>query len=257
MWVFDLSEKIINAASIASKNNYTVGKVSRIIRLLSSLMLISVEVCKKINLNIDYRVISYNLWNIEIRNFFNDRIIYIIVFWVIYEAVVYNILFYLVCYIDKSEKTVSIPVLFTINDLVDLGSSVFFLGDSVNKWIEGKNGIENSDQQVIFIAGLCLIFSFVAWLYRKNSNNWSFEEEFTNYYDINGNRIPKGANVIYYGKGYSVYWSGDVLGIHNKEQEYEWRIMSRDNDRQSIALEVAARNREGNLMLESWKGERV
>lgn len=48
MWVFDLSEKIINAASIASKNNYTVGKVSRIIRLLSSLMLISVEVCKKI-----------------------------------------------------------------------------------------------------------------------------------------------------------------------------------------------------------------
>ena len=127
----------------------------------------------------------------------------------------------------------------------------------VNKWIEGKNGIENSDQQVIFIAGLCLIFSFVAWLYRKNSNNWSFEEEFTNYYDINGNRIPKGANVIYYGKGYSVYWSGDVLGIHNKEQEYEWRIMSRDNDRQSIALEVAARNREGNLMLESWKGERV
>ena len=94
MWVFDLSEKIINAASIASKNNYTVGKVSRIIRLLSSLMLISVEVCKKINLNIDYRVISYNLWNIEIRNFFNDRIIYIIVFWVIYEAVVYNILYY-------------------------------------------------------------------------------------------------------------------------------------------------------------------
>lgn len=47
------------------------------------------------------------------------------------------------------------------------------------------------------------------------------------------------------------------MGIHNKEQEYEWRIMSRDNDRQSIALEVAARNREGNLMLESWKGERV
>ena len=64
MWVFDLSEKIINAASIASKNNYTVGKVSRIIRLLSSLMLISVEVCKKINLNIDLHRSVVKQWSV-------------------------------------------------------------------------------------------------------------------------------------------------------------------------------------------------
>lgn len=243
-------KELYNKILLISKEKYAIRKVSRFLRVISSIVFVIIMMDKKFNWNVDYTKIPFNLWDEEIRNYLNEYIIKVIFYCSIYEIVLTNVFRILLCRIDKSKNTRSIPVLFTLDDLVEFGSTIFLFGYVLNQLIERKYEIENNNECILLIICVYLFLVFVNWIYLKNCDNWYYiTKEYTNFYDINGKRIPKDAYVIYYGKRYKVYWS---VNTHDN-QKNEWRIISRYSDGSDISLEEAAHNREGYLMLDSWK----
>ncbi len=157
-----------------------------------------------------------------------------------------------------------LPVWFTIEDLFDFTvSSIIFLF-TLNAVIESCHGKEvcNIESQCVYLWGiLYLAFRLVQWVYVNNSNSWYWmERSYTNYYDREGKRIAKDDIVIYYGKRYHLYFSGDVIGRKDNEKKEEWRLISTEAGmlQEYISLEEAVKDQDGNLVIEKWQlGEKI
>lgn len=99
-----------------------------------------------------------------------------------------------------------------------------------------------------------MIYKFVEWVYVQNSNMWYWlDKEYTDYYDIEGERISQDDMVVYYGKRYEVY-------LDRKESEDggikgEWRIKTSSVGviQNSISLEEAVKDYEGKLVIDKWE----
>lgn len=252
MSVIESGEKIVKDIIDISKEKYLISKLSKFVRILCAIVIVCVALDKMFKWNIDYSIVTLELWDKNIRDGLNNSIVYVIIFGGLYEFVLSDILYYILCHIDSSDDAKSLPVLFTIDDLVDFACSIFFLGYTINKLIEIKNGIDNNKQVVLIFAGIYLVVFFIKWLYINNCNNWnSIRNEYTDYYDINRKRIQNKMYVVYYGKRYKIHYMGDIPGGQNDKEKNEWIMISEDGKK--ILLEEAARDRKGELMIDPWK----
>lgn len=253
MSVIENAKETLKGLKELSEMEYALNKISKVMRLVAAIVLVSIYINGKLNLGIPFSTINFNLWNEEFRLGLKSYIYTVIIFWIIYELIRSKVLKWLCIKLDNTENTKTIPVLFTVNDFVDFVCSLYFLIYTVNRLIELNNTIVNEEEIVSFIAGAYLLIELISWSYIQNSNNWyRVNRDYTNYYDVNNTRIPANANVIYRGKVYRVYWSGDVVGLNTDSKKQEWRLSSRENH-DSISLEEAANDREGNLTIETWE----
>lgn len=257
MSVIESGKEVIEGITQLSKEKYAIGKISRFLRLVAAIILISVWINERMNIGIPFYKIALKLWNKEIRFLIDSNFYFIVIFWIIYNIVISNIFRRLCIKFDRSEGVESLPVLFTVNDFVNFGCSVFFFVFALNQIIERNNAIVGCDETINILAGMYLWGIFIYWIYRKNSINWYYiHREYTDYYDINNKRILKDAYVIYYGKRYRLIWSG-YTSVKQEQQKKEW-ILSSWDDKKGISLEEAAKNREGKLTIDTWKiGEEI
>lgn len=253
MSFIESAKKVLNGIEQLSEKEYVLNRISKILRLLAAVVLVSIFLEDELNLENLFSLIDLNLWNDAFRFGLKSYIYYVGIFWIIYGLIISNILKVLCGYFDKTENKKSIPVLFTVNDFIDFICSLYFFTYSINQLIELNNTIINDNMIMSIVAGVYLLVEFIRWIYIKNSNNWyRINKEYTNYYDVNNKRIPQNANVIYRSKLYRVYWSGDVFRLNQEDKKLEWRLCSWE-DHDSISLEEAVSDRDGNLTIETWK----
>lgn len=253
MSIVEITKEAISSVKQLSEKKYAIRGINRAIRMVAAILLVSFFLNDELNWGIPFSKIALNLWDERFRNFLKRNVYVVGIFWLAYELIVSKLLIRICAYCDKTKEVKSFPVLFTVKDLVDFICSLYFGTYAINLLVEHNNTIFNDDMRIYIIAGGYLVIEFANWLYVKNSNNWyHIHRDYTYYYDVNNRRIPKDADVIYRGKLYRVYWSGDVLGLNRDSQKKEWRLSSWD-DNESISLEEAAKDKEGKLTIETWK----
>lgn len=233
------------------EKKYNRRHVDKIIRILASLILTYIILSKLFNWEVLCSNIKMELWNEALRLMVKKYIYKLCLFWLIYRLLLFR-LFKIICInIDKTDKTESLPIVFTIDDIVDFLCSVYFLIYAINELIEYNNGISSMGNMISVIAIGYLFCVYAEWLYVQNSNNWYFvSREYTYYYDANNKRIPKDAYVIYRSEMYKVCLSSKISSerkeIYSKKRE--WELRSLDNDEQ-ILLKDAVRNTNGGVIL--------
>lgn len=201
MSIVENLEKIWKNVKDISDNlekKYNRRHVDKIIRILASLILTYIILSKLFNWEVLCSNIKMELWNEALRLMVKKYIYKLCLFWLIYRLLLFR-LFKIICInIDKTDKTESLPIVFTIDDIVDFLCSVYFLIYAINELIEYNNGISSMGNMISVIAIGYLFCVYAEWLYVQNSNNWYFvSREYTYYYDANNKRIPKDAYVIY------------------------------------------------------------
>ena len=253
MSIVEFAKETMNATKQLAEKKYAIKEINRVMRITSAILIVSIFLNDELNLGIPFSKITLNLWDEELRDCLKSYFCAVGIFWLGYGLIFSNLLIRICAYCDKSKEVKSFPVLFTVNDLIDFVCSLYFFAYAINMLVEHNNARVNDDMRIYIVAGGYLTFVFANWLYIKNSNNWyNIHRDYTFYYDVNNRKIPEKANVIYRGKLYRVYWSGDVVGRNSNSQKKDWRLMSW-GDNESISLEEAVRDREGNLTIETWK----
>lgn len=258
-----LISNIVHNISIMKEEKYAIRKLNRYIRIFSSVILLITCTNNQFAWVIDYAEISCIMWNEGIRSFLNSYIGWTVVIVFLHRLVFWIIISCLIKHGDNfdlfqlaEEKILSI--IFTMDDLIDFGCSLFFLGYVINKFCEVINGIENENQWIIYVAGIYLVLVFVNWIYEKNYRIlYDIKKENTGYCDKNGREIWSGAYVFYKGIKYQVYrlekFSYD---INNNIKRSEWRIKvchGNDHIPEDVSLAYAVQDQEGNLILDTAK----
>lgn len=142
------------------------------------------------------------------------------------------------------------PIYRTIIDLIDGAGSVYVMVYVINKLIESYNGFVFNGRLVVLVAAIYLLCYVCKSLYEKNYRNYSsWKRVYTGYCDSAGRRIYENTTVFYYGKEYKI--SKPALGscILNDSKKIEWSLESVMESEESITLERAASDREGNIRL--------
>lgn len=257
MSIIEIGKELFNGMDEASRKKHLVVKISKVIRIMAAVLLVCVYMNNELNLGITLPKISLNLWDESVRAFIKSNIYKVSVFWIVYDLIISNFLRWLCACLDKTEEVKSFPVLFTVDDLIDFGCALYFGLYAINQIIELNSAIITYDKIMCMVAGIYLLVVFVCWVYVQNSNRWyCIHREYTYYYDTNNKRIPKDANVIYRGKLYKVFWTGDVFG-GKADAKKEWVLLAWDN-RESISMEEAVKDKDGKLTLDTWKiGEEI
>lgn len=217
-----------------------------------AVLLVCIYINVEMELGISIPPVDLNLWDKSIRNFIKENIYVIFVSWVACKIFLSNFFKCLCIYLDKTEGTKLFPILLTVDDLIDLGCTLYFVLYVVNQIIELNHAMFFYDKIVCIVAGLYLLAVVVYWIYIPNSNFWyRVRREYTYYYDVNNKRIPKDAYVIYWGKLYQVFWTGDALSV-KQDLKKEWRLMAWDGS-VSISLEEAVKDKDGKLTIDTWE----
>lgn len=251
MSIVEIANEALKGVKKLSEEKYAITKLSKVIRLVAAIILITILFNDKLNLGISFLKDNLNLWDDGIRSYLNSYVYWVVGLWMAYK--IFSRPIRILCIrFDNTESVKSLPVLFTLYDFIDFICSLYFLAYAINQFIEINYIIIDTDIRKYVIAGVYLAVVFVNWLYLKNSNNWyCIHRKYTNYYDVNNRRISEDANVIYCGKLYQVCLCDVESEIKKVSKKMEWRLVSRiDKDYKS--LEEAAKDREGNLTVVSW-----
>lgn len=254
-FISDVKELIVGA-NVVTKQMDSSKKIAKVFRVTAALVIVFI-------LFLDYwnimELVSWKqipMWDEELCDYIKTNILWIICFGIGYEVIIEKLFRWLAVYVETEMHVNFLPVWFTIDDFIGICIAIFCLLYGMNSFIEFCNGYNVLKENEVICAGAILYLAsvFVRWLYIQNRNRWYYiKREYTDYYDCEGKRIPKGADVVYYGKRYQVYCSGDV-GLNVGKKKKEWRIISRDyrymND---FSLEEAAKDTEGRLTLDKWK----
>ena len=252
MSLIEMGKELLNGMDEVSRKRHLVVKISKVIRIMAAVLLVCVYMNNELNFGITLPQISLNLWDESVREYIKENIYKVSIFWVAYDMIISNFLRWLCVHLDKTEEVKSFPVLFTVDDLIDFGCALYFGLYAINQIIELNSAIIVYDKIMCMVAGIYLLVVFVYWVYVQNSNFWyHIHREYTFYYDTNNRRIPKDANVIYRGKLYKVFWTGDVFG-GKSDAKKEWVLSSWD-DRDSVTMEEAVKDKDGKLTLATWK----
>ena len=217
-------------------------KVLRYIRIFSSLMILLLKLCQYININCS--IIPGELWDINARNFINKYILTVIGSWIVCGI----LLRCLWIFSDIDEEI--FPIYWTMIDLIDGAGSGYVMVYVINKLIESYNGIVFNNRLVVLVVALYLLCYVCKSLYEKNYRNYSsWKRVYTGYCDSAGRRIYENTTVFYYGDEYKI--SKPALGscILNDSKKSEWSLKSVMESEESITLERAASDREGNIRL--------
>ena len=253
MSVIEIAKETRSAIKQLSQEKYVISRVSKTLRILATIVLVSILLNERLNLGIPLSRMTLNLWDETLRTALKSNIYKVCTFWLVYELLIKSLLIRLFIYVDKSEEVKSLPMVFTANDLVNLTCSIYFGVYTMNQLIEYSNIGIHSDSLIDIIAVVYLFIEFINWLYIKNSDKWyCIHRNYTYYFDVNNKRIPQKGVVIYRGKLFKVYWSGDVLESNKSTQRKEWRL-SACEDKEDVSLEEAVKDREGNITVTTWK----
>ena len=252
MSIIEFGKELLNGMDEVSRKKHFVVKVSKVIRVMAAVLLVCVYMNNELNFGITLPKISLNLWDESVRGFIKSNIYKVSIFWLVYDLIISNFLRWICVHFDKTKEVKSFPVLFTLDDLIDFGCTLYFGLYAINQNIELNSAIVDYDKTMCMVAGIYLLVVFVYWVYVQNSNLWNnIHREYTYYYDANNKRIPKDANVIYRGKLYKVIWTGNVAG-GKTDIKKEWILLAW-GDRDSVTMEEAVRDKEGKLTLATWK----
>lgn len=246
-------KELWGGAEQLSEKKYGIIRINMTIRLLAAILLVGIWLNDRWGLGIRLLEVTWNLWEESLRKGLNQNIYGACIFWVLYDLIGSRLL-ELGCVIwevEKNKKTKLSPLKYTLDDLIDFGCSVFFLMYAINQLIEYNNGTIHDDFRMCVVAGIYIAFRFAGRLYVKNCRRVKDRDrEYTDFYDINNKRIPKEANVIYRGKRYRLYWTGNVIGLDSHAEKPEWRLDAWGGG-ETFSLEDAVKDREGNLTVES------
>lgn len=253
MSMVEMAKDALNGVKRLSEKKYAINILNRTMRMVAAILLVTIFANDRFDFGIPFSKVTLNLWDETLREVLNYNVYKICIFWSAYELIISNVIRWLCIHFDETEELKSIPILFTLNDLVDFVCSIYFLVYAINRLIERNNGMSDIDIGMSTISGIYIFIGFVNWLYIKNDNNWYYiHRKYTNYYDTNNIRIAEKTNVIYHGKRYRVYFGDGGVGLNEKSQKKEWRLKAW-GDNESISLEEAVKDKEGNLIVETWK----
>lgn len=225
--------------------DYGINRINRIIRLAAAIMIAYVFLNDKLDFGIVVFQNKLSLWNVVFREFLKNSIYLIVTINILYDQILSNLL-RIVC-LNTQEKL--FPMVHTINDLVEYICSMFYLFYAFNSYIEFKNTVNDNELLISAIAITYLCKMFINCLYAKNKKRWEkSRRKYTNYFDVNNDRIPCDAEVIYFGKLYEVCCGNNVIGIKTESTKDEWRLCTHKVE-ESVSLEEAAKNRAGNLTI--------
>lgn len=253
--VSGVKDLILSVDEIA-KQGYSIKNIIKRVRIIAAFLILFDLFLNYWNVMEFIPWSTMPLWNENIRNVIKEYMVVSMCFWAIYRLILEKILRGIIIHIDKSEDEVLIPIWFTLDDFVDTFFALYFLAGGVNILIEFCNGFNDSDSyKGIYIGAVVYIVGvFLKWLYIQNSNMWYYiRKRYTEFYDCEGKRIPQDAYVVYYGKRYRVYWSGDISGLYADIMCKEWRISPIIAGGKSYSLEEAVKDKEGKLVLDKWK----
>lgn len=257
MSIIETGKEILKGIDEASQKKYFVVKLSKVIRIMSALIIVCIYLNNELKVGITLPEISLNLWDENIRAFIKNNIYNVFIFQVLYHIIISNLFRQLCVKMDKTEEAKSFPIIFTVDDLVDFGCALYFGLYAINQIIELNNAIIVYENKTCVVAGIYLLVIFVKRVYVQNCNLWrNINREYTYYYDINNKRIPKDANVIYRGKLYKVIWT-ENMSSGKSDTKKEWMLLDH-NDRESVSMEEAVKDKDGKITLATWKiGEEI
>lgn len=248
MSIVSVLQTLLLSAHELKKEDFAAGKIAKAIRVLAALIVLVVLLSSICNISEIAFGETMPLRDEEIRDFINEHMLSCMLFWGIYNLFLEQLICRAVILIDQSKDDELLLIWFTIDDFLDVLMSLYFLVYGINLLIEFNNGNDVLVYRGWVYSGMLayIVLVFLKWSYIKNSNKWyEIRRRYTQFYDTEGKRIPKDAYVVYYGKLYQVYWSGDVIDGNDHNMKKEWRILSWGFEGDSISLEAAVKDKGG------------
>ncbi len=248
-------EKLKEGKEILSnicKDRWGIIRLSRYFRIIAAIIILIVAGNKWFGNIWDYSFVPSGLWETEIRDWLNTRIIAVMWGWFIFDLVGIRFLLAIPAFFNKGDGTTAIPMIMTLNDIVDITCSTIMLGYAVNLLIEQKNNIGFLSQNIVIISAIYLVLGIFLRQYSFHRKaHFKNNLRKTNYYDVNGNCIYDGAYVSYYGKRYRIGWVLPSVPAYGTRQKRIWELIPdlSDRDSKTIALEDAAKDDNGKLTI--------
>lgn len=124
------------------------------------------------------------LWNEKLREFIKQYMFAVMCLWPVYGLMIERGVRYILICNERSKNSNWLPVWCTVDDLIDIGFSVYFLAYGLNLLIEFSHGYNGFDTDSKIIVGVVfyVFFAFVTWLYIQNyAKCYNYNRKFTYY----------------------------------------------------------------------------
>jgi|GEM_PF-5541095 hypothetical protein len=220
------------------------------IRIISAAIIVVLEICDILMVSIRFPQMLYVFFNKCIKEILDTKITFFLFGWIIF-LIVDKGLKYVCIMVDKSKKSIFIPILLTIEDFIDVICATCFLLYSISEALWRNNN--NETAYIKWIALVYLIYICFRFVYIKNNKLWQKKQRsHTYYFDITGKNIREHDIVVYYGKGYTVQENRNIAQQNGKIDRLEqciWNITPINYRGKEISLENAVADKEGNLTI--------
>lgn len=190
------------------KDDFPINKLARILRNISAILVLILLFVHYWDFMKQYHIGSIPLFEDGVRNALHKYTFVLIIAGIVFDVLSTPLLTPIIIYLDSKCKIKLLPIWNTIEDLLEICVAAMMVLFSVNCWIEfyhGYNILIAENQKVYGIIVLYFMLGCINWIYAKNRTWWYYQEKtYTNYFDINGNRIAEDDRVIYYRKLYKI-----------------------------------------------------
>lgn len=233
---------------LASDNN-AVNKLAYLLRKISVIIvfIVLLSQCWDFSYYVDGKMIPPLRDDVSL--FLHKYTFGLFLAWIIYDVVDTGIYCVLIL-LELKFKVVLIPLWDTITNTIKLLASCDLLLYSFDLVIESCNGndILIKDNEIYWLTTLYLAYVFVNWVYNKHKHKQRLRNtSYTDYFDMDGNRIANEDKVIYNGKLYEIFCTSDLAKIKAFPSKNGIWLVDKISRLTTISLEDAAKDEKGKL----------
>lgn len=194
-----------------SKDKYAINNLTSIMRNISSILILIVLILHYWGFMQYFNIPKIPLFEVRFREVLHKYTFMSLIVWIVFDFLTIPLFSKIIIRLETKCKARLLPLWNTIEDLLKISSAGLMMLFSVNILIEFSNGynvLTRENQNVYGLIILYFILGIINWIYIKNSNRWYYlEKAYTDYFDVNGNRIAEDDMVIYYGKLYEIIYA--------------------------------------------------
>lgn len=206
--IFNEIKSMLKIGNEFEKDDFAINKLARILRNISAILVLILLFIHYYDFLQQYHIERIPLFGDGVRNVLHKYTFVLLIAGIVFDVFSTPLFTPIIIYLDSKCKIKLLPIWNTIEDLLEICISGIMVLFSVNSWIEfyhGNNVLITENRRVYGIIVIYFILGFINWIYVKNSTWWYYHEiSYTNYFDINGNRIAEDDRVIYYSKLFKI-----------------------------------------------------